>query len=386
MTQTNVIINKISNMKFSALIAVATMLSIVPVVRADELVITGNGAGSTNEVTNSSQQSSNVTQTNNLDSTTNVTTDASTGGNSTSGNVGGVNEINTGDVATNINIENNGNSNSSDAGCCQGSSGTVAVISGNGAGSDNYIDLTGVNSTNIYGNNTASITNIISGNVNTGNNSASNNNYGNNTIITGKISVSEKIWNGPFNFNDTSSHTNTVSTKGYEIKISENGAYSFNTININEENNTNIAVRSGLNVLNESLWILSTGHNYADNNTGGNIKILTGDINFLADIVNGPINVNSVKVTCCKDKDPEQQTPTTPLPPSTNTESKPSETKSSDGSTGGSVLTATVGDILPVTGNYNLLLFLIGNVAMLLMGTILRLRSGRSPGFLKVAA
>lgn len=383
MLQRNVFTDKFAKIKFGTLVALAALLSSTSVVRADELVITGNGAGSTSEVSNSSQQNTNVTQSNNLDSNTNITTDANTGDNNASGNTGGTNDIHTGNVTADVNIESSGNSNSSDSGCCQTPSENIAIISGNGAASNNNLDITAVSLTNIYGNNSANITNIISGNINTGNNSASNNNNGNSTIKTGNILVSEKIVNGPLNLNDAVS-INNVNKRGYEIKILENGAYSFNKININENNTTNVNVKNLFDVLNESLWILNTGHNEASNNTGGNVKIFTGDIDFIADIVNGPINVNSVKITCCESKESEQQTPTTPPPPTTSVESKPSETKTSDGSKGGSVLAAAVGQILPITGNYNLLLFLIGNVAMLLMGTILRLRSGRSPGILKV--
>ncbi len=383
MVQKNVIINKFSGMKLGSLIAVCTMLCMTPLVNAEELVISGNGAGSTNEIINSPIVNTSITQANNLNSDTDVTTTSNTGENSTSGNIG-TSEVTTGNVTTDVIIANSGNVNTSDQECCQTASENTAVISGNANGTDNYINISGTQLTNISGNNTANIVNIISGNANTGNNTASYNSNGNTLIKTGSISVTEKIWNGPINYNNAATVVNNANIKSLDIKIKENGAYSINKVSINDISTTNIVVNNALDILNESVWILNSGHNYADNNTNGNVKIITGDISFLADIVNGPINVNSVKVTCCEDKEPEQQNPTTPPPSTANVETKINENKSSDGSKSGTVFADAIGQILPVTGNYNLLLFLIGNVAMLLMGTILRLRSGRSPTALQI--
>ena len=386
MLQRNVLKNKLINIKFGALVAISFLLCVTPV-SADELVITGNGAGSTSDVATTSNQNTNVTQSNTTTSSTEVTTDSNTGNNMVSENTGGTSTIVSGNVTTDVLIENSGNVNASSADCCIAPAETTGVIAGNGAGSVNYLQVISNSTSSIVSNNTAVITNNIIGIANTGNNSASNNSHGDVLIKTGNINVSEKIMNGPLNFNNagTAISGSSMNLGGYELKISGNGSFSKNNINLDINNDTNVSVNNAIDILNESVWLLSTGYNKASSNVGGNVSILIGDINFLSDIVNGPINVNSVKVTCCDEKEPEQQNPTTTPPPATHVESKPSESKSSDSPKGGEVLAAAIGSILPATGNYNFLLFLMGNVAMLLLGMILRLRSGRSPGLFSVA-
>ncbi len=372
---------KITKIKFGTLIAFITVFVSTGIVTAEELVITGNGSGSSNNATSTNTQTANVSQSNNLDVNNNIETDSNTGNNDTSGNVGGESIIDTGDTSTEVIVTNTGNSSSSDLSCCNGSSTGTVDISGNGTGSYNGVNVNNTSTTNINHINTASIINNITGYANTGNNSANHNTSGNVYIKTGSISVSEKITNGPLNFNDSSSAIGPLTPKDYKLVISGNGSFSSNFINLDLNNTTNINTYNTLDILNESIWLLNTGHNKAKDNINGNVSILTGDISFIASILNGPINVNKVEVKCCK----EVEEPTggvTPVAPPTaaKVESNPSETKSSDGSKGGEVLSAKVENILPVTGNYLFLLLMIGNVAMFLLGMVLRLRSGRSPG------
>lgn len=388
MLQINIFNKNITKVKFGTIIACAALFTSTGLVSAEQIIVTGNGTGSTNSVSDTNTQTANITQTNTDNTTNNVNVDANTGGNNTSSNTNGSENIETGNTTTDIEIDNSGNLNSSDAYCCGSENGT-AVISGNGSDSENIININALSTSTLNSTNTTSIVNKITGVANTGNNSANNNTNGNILIKTGDIFVTERIKNGPLNFNNATSVINNNYSNNYDIKISGNGSYSKNAINLNLNSENDVKVDNALDILNESIWLLNTGHNYANNNTGGNINILTGDIEFLSNIVNGPINVNNVDIKCCGDtKEIEEPTggvtPVTP-PPAANIDSKSSESKSSDGGKGGDVLATAIGSVLPVTGNYIFLFFMFGNVAMFLLGMVLRLRSGRSPGLVTVA-
>lgn len=364
--------------------AVALLSAAIPV-KAEEITISGNGGSSSNSVEVSAQNTTTVNQTNSAEISNTVQTNANTGNNTASENTNGNTTVNTGSVQANVSVTNEANSNVVDTSdCCNQTTGQT-VISGNGSASENAVTVASTNTTTITNSNTTTITNNISGTVNTGNNSGNFNTNGDVSIKTGNISVEQKIENGPINGNNISVHNSNVQGN-QSVKISGNGAFSTNTANVDNKSNTNISVENTANILNESLWFLNTGNNNANYNNGGNVSIETGSISFISKIINGPINFNVVKVSCgCT---PEEHKPptggVTPETPTSNTPSGSSTGSSaSSGSSsgqGGSVQ-AAVESLLPETGNYTFVLFLIGNVMMFLIGVVLRLRSGRSPGF-----
>ena len=131
---------------------------------------------------------------------------------------------------------------------------------------------------------------------------------------------------------------------------------------------------------------LITGDNTADRNTDGDVDIKTGDVKVVTKIEND-VNKSEVVVECgCEEEKPEEEKPPkeeeekpvgAPVGssnPPTKAAEKPSEQKK------GEVLSAAIGDILPATGTPWFILAILGNLVMLLLGTVLRLRSGRSPG------
>ncbi len=346
---------------------------------ANEVVIAGNGSNSTNDIQSSSTQVNESSQSNTQDTSNNFTISGTTGGNSVSDTTGGDSRVDTGDVDITTDVTNTGNANIVTAGCCEVGQ-TSTTITNNGTDSDNSITLNGTQSSVSTGTNTLSITNTIRGIANTGGNTGSSNSSGNVYIKTGNITVVEKITNGPLNINYQESTLNT--NKNYAISIKGNGSASQNNASITHNVNNDITVNNTANIINDILWILDTGNNIANNNTKSNVTIETGDIFYFAKVVNGPINVNIAKVTCCEEKPEEQKPPTggvQPTTPPSTSDSKPSESKSSSNGKGGDVLGTSIQKILPATGNYNLLLFLIGNIAMFFLGVTLRLRSGRSP-------
>lgn len=368
--------------KYKLLVALLS-LSVLPItartVAAEEFSISDNGSGSSSDVAISVDNSAQVNQSNNSDVVNTITTDTNTGGNSADGNTGENTAINTGDSSTGVAVANQLNESHVENGCCSAPADT-AEITGNGQNSSNAISY-GVNTnTNTNVTNTASITTNIFGKATTGNNSASNNN-GNVSITTGSIKVQEKVVNTA---NNSSVHTVSSLKGGFTLKIGGNGGGSSNNIILFEDDTQSIYVNNVADIFNNSVWDLMTGNNTADDNNG-DVVIKTGDID-LAVLLENSVNNNTVTVDCDCDKNPEPEKPTEGNPPSSNPGNGGNGGNNGGGGNGGvgggpgSILGAmTGGNVLPATGNPWILLAILGNLMMLLFGTALRLRSGRSP-------
>lgn len=287
------------------------MLSIggTPYVRALEITVTGNGNESVNEVAVQTTTTTTVQQTNEADISNNVVTDANTGGNTASGNTGGNTSIDTGDVAQNVTVETAVNASSIETPCCNGGD-TKIEVTGNGSGSQNSVDLTKSQETNITISQDADVKNSVNGTANSGKNTANNNN-GNVSIETGEIHVSGGIQNGPINVHDVFA---PAPGDGLSVKISGNGAGSGNNISLNIFDPTSVFITSNADIDNFVNWDLNTGENVADGNNG-DVTIRTGDIFFDFFIKNGPINIGGVEIPCCRLPLIPPLPPTPPTPP-----------------------------------------------------------------------
>ena len=263
-----------------------------------EIVVTDNGSGSESEVQLTQETETNVTQTNEANVANDVNVSANTGDNETSDNTGGNVAVATGNVTENIAVDNSVNSSVVESECCPQD--LSAAISGNGADSDNDIDLTVENSTNISVNQIAYITNNIQGTANTGGNSANDNTGGNVSIETGSIHIAGGIQNGPIN---SASVSGGSGGGDISAKIFGNGANSENEIEASFDFDSDIFLYFESNIDNFVNWDLNTGENEASGNNG-NVKILTGDIFFDFFIKNGPINFGGVAWGCCDIFDP----------------------------------------------------------------------------------
>lgn len=359
-------------MKYKKLIFGILSLALLnsSLVYADDVVVNGNGEGSTNTVNISQTQTSNTSQNNTANINNNVSATANTGDNTANSNGGNTN-ITTGDVNASTNITNSGiNQNSVSNTCPCDANGVSINISGNGENSNNNVGYGSGLNTNVSINNNAQIANNIKGYANTGYNSA-NGNLGNVNITTGSIRVDDKISNKSINIYSVKAGAGIVGD--LSISIKDNGEGSTNNVTYSNNNNVNVAINNVANINNSDNWVLNTGNNTADGNNG-DVAIATGDAYYTSSIENGPINVGYVDVECCNIPDH----PVTP--PGGNPGGNPGNPGSGGGSSsGGGSTPAPTGTILPVTGNYFMLILMIGNVMMLMLGGYLRLRSGRSP-------
>ena len=260
---------------------------------AYEFVITGNGDGSSNEITAEVVQETVVVQSNDANISNEVDASADTGGNEASQNNGDV-SIETGDIQAAVEIENSANTSVVDIGeCCPDD--TSVVVSNNGSGSSSNVNLSTSDTTNVQINQVANIDNSVSGAANTGENKA-NNKSGNVEIDTGSIYAISNIINGPVNLHSVSVGGDGIST---QVKVSGNAADSINKVVSNLNFSNNVFVNNLFNLRNNINWDLNSGKNNANGNLG-DISIKTGDITLISLIENigniGKVNIEG----CCQ--------------------------------------------------------------------------------------
>lgn len=351
-----------------------------PFASADEYVISGNGSGSDNQISATTSTETTVTQTNEANVENNVDVNANTGENEVNSNTGGDTAISTGDINASSTVENNLNTSSiNDLECCKQA--TEVKISGNGAGSENSVNLTQGGGTNITVSNTANITNNVTGYANTGYNKA-NGNLGSVSITTGNIYASDTIKNTGINIYSIKASAGFIGS--VSIMISDNGAYSQNSIVFADNSSTNVNIYNSASIVNNSKWDLNTGKNEAKYNLG-DVVIATGDIYFDSYIENGPINSGLVDIDCCERDDDGDGDGVTPPdgsvpPPSGNGGGNGGGGNGGDGrSDGKGGNGAILGAMLPATGTMWIYLITLAGLMMFFMGWYLRRSSGNSP-------
>ena len=371
----------------SAIYILALGFIFSPSAIADEIIVSNNGDGSSSSVSVNSNNSSNVTQTNDTQVNNDVITDADTGSNQTSSN-NGDSSINTGDVTvtTSINNEDINTKMEDKIGTCGvvcGSDEESKIsISGNGSNSLSSIDLGLSNNADIKQTNSANVTNNVGVKANTGYNTANNNN-GDVRIETGNITAITAILNKNINLNIDP----ILSPFGaLSVSISGNGDGSVNGIVLFFGNKLNYNGSNNTTIVNNVTHDLNTGGNIANGNNGA-VLIATGDIMSVVTIGNENINCNifNPPINSCFPTGgiipPPGGGPTTPpsTPPGSDNPSGTPPSPTSVGGSPGQVLGAAIGAVLPVTGNYLSLLMTIFCLTMLLAGWYLRFGSDPSP-------
>lgn len=357
----------------------------VPKALAEEIVVSGNGEGSNNQVNIAPTNQTTVEQTNTTNVTNDVNTSSNSGDNTASNNTGGSTSVTSGDTSSTTTVSNSGNVSvvtQNDCGCPTPNA-SSATISGNGEGSTNSIQNIQTNNINISTSNNATVFNNVTSYANTGSNNALGNTGGSVVIRTGNVHSSNII----SNLLNLSKVVYTRPNNSDSIQsILNNGEFSLNNLRIVSNTNINIATTNNANVLNNISSLMNTGNNTAYSNTGGDVLITTGAV-VGETVISNALNLNYVDVSCGCVKSPPNTPPThTEVPPATvpsssGSSSSTSSTSPSSSVLGASTVAAVAGSILPATGGGWLLFILLGNISMFLLGAYLRLRSGRSPGF-----
>ena len=163
---------------------------------------------------------------------------------------------------------------------------TTIEISGNGASSTNTADVTTTQETTVVQNNVANITNNVNSAANTGNNTANSNTGGNTTIDTGNAEAKATVSNTA-NLNKADVNTcGTCAAGNVDVTISGNGSDSVNTANVSNDNKTSVFQDNLANIENNVKVDANTGNNTANSNTGGDVRITTGNATATADVSN----------------------------------------------------------------------------------------------------
>lgn len=244
-----------------------------------DVLISGNGYKSKNDVNLSQGNANTVVQTNSAKVLNDVYTRANSGYNDGNYNTGGDVTILTGkatagaDVSTqaNVNVATIGGGN-------QGQGDVSLMILGNGANSDNDIKLALANANSIIQTNVANITNDVYAKANSGKNDANYNTGGDVTILTGKADAMVGVDNS-VNFNWADIDCGCITD--LKAKIAGNGYESDNDINASLAG-AQVGVQTNTaNLLNDVDAKAKSGYNDADYNTGGvqagDPAILTGN-------------------------------------------------------------------------------------------------------------
>lgn len=169
---------------------------------------------------------------------------------------------------------------------------TTIEISGNGAGSDNWANVTQNTTTTVSQNNTANVNNTVNADAKTGGNDASFNTGGSVGIKTGNATVNTTVNNA---LNSNSADVNCCASGNTTVNITGNGAYSDNGVQLKQGTVTAVNQDNVANVDNDVDGDAKTGGNDAYKNTGGDVTIITGNAKVDAN-VSTTANVNSAKV------------------------------------------------------------------------------------------
>lgn len=282
----------------SAISAGAIVLNMVsPVLAADTILITGNGASSDNTATVQTGSNTTVVQSNNAFVTNTVTTSSTTGFNDANKNTNGDVMVKSGDATTKVTVDNILNSNDATVACCENENVNV-TIAGNGYDSDNDVTVSDKESaTSVFQNNLAEVKNTVNTDADTGKNDANKNTNGDVYVKSGdaltQVGVSTTAnsnsavvgWGGP-------------STGGVSAVIADNGADSDNDLVLDLGKQTSVYQGNSARVWNEVKADADTGHNDANKNTGGEVWLETGDAAILTAVSNN-LNYNAAVVDCC---------------------------------------------------------------------------------------
>lgn len=263
----------------------------------DLVKILGNGSETSNTAGLVKANENTVLQDNDARVNNNVYASALTGNNEAEDNTGGNVKVKTGDAGVGAQVTNKLNSNAAYvAGCCTG--GSSVVIAGNGSDSTNKASLMDLTKNGISQENTAGVENRVDADAKTGKNSVEDNTGGSVEIDTGDAGVSAMV--------STTANANKAMIGGglpggagsASVMINGNGSDSNNTIGLILGHENLIWQGNQAEVNNDVDADAKTGKNEAEENTGGNVTIETGDAGADLRVAN-TVNFNWANLDCC---------------------------------------------------------------------------------------
>jgi len=285
----------------AALSAGSMFLSLAaPAAAETTIILSGNGALSSNEADVELSNDTVVSQTNDARVENRITSTSSSGGNSASYNTGGEVLVKTGDATSNVDVQNLLNSNSAFVDCCD--QGDLDIeISGNGYDSYNKVKVDDedhreqYSGTNIFQNNYANVENDVESEAKTGANDAKYNTGGDVAVITGDATSTVDV--------ATAANANVAQVGGngdggeISARILGNGAETYNKIDLELDDDILIQQYNDARIENDVDAKAASGYNDANMNTGGDVLIATGDATVDVEVDN-MVNFNWADVDC----------------------------------------------------------------------------------------
>lgn len=168
-------------------------------------------------------------------------------------------------------------------------------ISGNGSLSVNTANVNETNVTTVSQTNNAVVSNNVSSNANSGGNSANFNTGGDVNVVSGAAKSSTEVTNALNTNNAQIAPCGNCAAGEGDVKITGNGATSFNNANLNSTNTTVAGQSNNAYVANNVASNANSGNNDAGFNTGGNTVVSTGMAQSDAKVTTAA-NVNSAKI------------------------------------------------------------------------------------------
>ncbi len=279
--------------------------ALAPLAAADTtLTISGNGSNSSNATAVSSTTTNSVVQTNTANISNNVDVSNNTGGNTANNNTGGDVAVTSGNATTAVAVQNTANSNSANLTNCNCDNDVNATISGNGTNSDNTVALDNHNTTALYQTNVANVSNNVDVNSKTGHNTADNNTGGDVKLTSGNANTTVVL--------GTTANANTAMFGGagaganqggtVNAVISGNGSYSDSAVALDLGNDVLVTQTNVAHVTNDVDVDSYTGGNSADDNTGGDVVLTSGNVNPGANTgiaIDNAVNFNAANLDDC---------------------------------------------------------------------------------------
>ncbi|MBI4036909.1 hypothetical protein HY385_00610 [Candidatus Daviesbacteria bacterium] len=261
--------------------------------------ISGNGSDSNNDATVKTTQTTTVVQNNDAWIVNEIKAKAETGENDANDNTGGDVTISTGNATSTVDVFNAVNKNIADiqnCGTCNGD--TTVTISGNGSDSKNDVKLESKNEVEVFQDNKkAWIKNDIKAEAETGENDAERNTGGDVVILSGDATSNIGVTNLA-NANIANVGGNGDDTTDIDAIISGNGSDSKNDIDLKLKRLVTLVQDNDAWIVNYLKAEAETGENDANDNTGGDVLIATGDATATVNIDN-MANFNSAEADCC---------------------------------------------------------------------------------------
>ncbi|OGV97221.1 hypothetical protein A2W24_04315 [Microgenomates group bacterium RBG_16_45_19] len=288
---------KLTKLATAAATGAILLQAALPIFADTTLIISSNGSDTENEVEVSNRSTTTVVQENNTQVSNQINVKAETGDNEAEDNTGGDVSIETGDAKVDVQVKNEVNSNVAEVETCGECAGDTEVeISGNGSGSENEVELKDMSETEVYQTNVAEILNEVKVDAKTGDNEAEDNTNGDVKIDTGDATV--KV------LSDTKANMNMASIGGsgdggsVKLLIANNGSDSDNEIELGLRRETLLAQDNLTAIGNLFDLEAETGDNEAEDNTGGEVEIETGNALVDATVKNWA-GFNYADLGCC---------------------------------------------------------------------------------------